>query len=200
MVKKEVGNLDFQLKELASVQIGQNFKCRLDNVKDPNIYVIQMKDLTDDNRLNTNDLYGIDLEEIKEKYLVQNNDILFRSRGKTNTAALIDQEIISTVVGSPLFLVRVISKEVEPAYLCWYINHPSSQAYFARMAKGTSVQMIDKQALMDLVVYVPPLDIQEKVVALHELCKEEQRLMRDLANKKKSYMDAFLLRYVSQQE
>ncbi|WMI72180.1 restriction endonuclease subunit S [Aminobacterium sp. MB27-C1] len=188
-----------QLKKMVSIQIGQNFRCRLENVKKSNAYVIQMKDLTEDNRLNCDSLFGIDIDEINGKYLIKKNDILFRSRGKTNTAVLVDQEVAYTVVSSPLYRIRVLTNNVTPAYLCWFINHPSSQLYFAKMAKGTSVQMIDKKTLGELKIYVPSLDIQDKVVTLNNLSNKEQKIIKEILNKRQIYMDAFLMKLVSEQ-
>lgn len=184
---------------MVSIQIGQNFRCRLENVKKSNAYVIQMKDLTEDNRLNCDSLFGIDIDEINGKYLIKKNDILFRSRGKTNTAVLVDQEVAYTVVSSPLYRIRVLTNNVTPAYLCWFINHPSSQLYFAKMAKGTSVQMIDKKTLGELKIYVPSLDIQDKVVTLNNLSNKEQKIIKEILNKRQIYMDAFLMKLVSEQ-
>lgn len=184
-----------RLKEIATVQVGQNFKHRLENIKESSAYAVQMKDLTDDNRLNSDELYGIEAENVRNKYLINKNDILFRSRGKTNTAVLIDQDISSTVVASPLFRIRVSGESVIPSYLCWYINHPSSQSYFTTMAKGTSVQMIDKRSIEDLSVSVPPIKVQRAIIDLDILSREEQRIMKELSYKRQFYMEVLLMQY-----
>lgn len=184
-----------RLRDIATVQIGYNFKYRLENIEQPSGYAIQMKDLTDDNRLNTEDLFGVELEEIKEKYLAKENDLLFRSRGKTNTAALVNCEISSAVIAAPLFRIRVNTEKVQPGYLCWYVNHPSSQAYFATMAKGTSVQMIDKRSVEELSIQVPAMKVQKAIIDLDNISREEQFIMKELSEKRHVYMDAILMQY-----
>ena len=99
-----------KLKSIASVQMGHSFRTRLDPDQSGNVAVIQMKDLTEDNRLNRDELVVIDMEELKEKHRVEVNDIAFRSRGLTNTAALINAELDDAVIAAPLLRIRIEKK------------------------------------------------------------------------------------------
>ena len=82
-----------KLKNLASVQMGYSFRSRLEPEQTGNIAVIQMKDLTEDNLVDHQSLVLIELNDFKEHHKVELNDLVFRSRGQTNTAALVDVSI-----------------------------------------------------------------------------------------------------------
>lgn len=181
------------LKKIASVQMGHSFRSKLEPDANGNISVIQMKDLTEDNRLNTQELVQIAMQDLKDHHRVKYNDLAFRSRGQTNTAALIDQELSDAVIAAPLLRIRVESDSVMPAYLCWFINQPTSQAVLQSKATGTAVRMIGKPALEDLEIVVPSLDVQKKIIEIYQLSINEQKLMNALAKKKEVLTDALLM-------
>jgi len=51
--------MQIQLKEIALVQMGYSFRMRLEPIKKGNIAVIQMKDLTAENRVDISNLTRI---------------------------------------------------------------------------------------------------------------------------------------------
>ncbi|GAB4364107.1 MAG: hypothetical protein Kow0060_21100 [Methylohalobius crimeensis] len=180
--------------------MGYAFRSRLERTEKGNVSVIQMKDLSEDNRVECGELFQIDMADLKDRHLVKRGDIVLRSRGQTNTSALIDQEIVPTVVAAPLLRIRVKTKEVLPGYLSWFINQPMSQTWLASHAKGTAVRMISKQVLENLEVIVPPLTQQHRIIALAALAKEEQRLLKELAEKRRQYMEGILMLLASESQ
>lgn len=185
-----------KLKQLADVIMGHSFRTRLERVDCGDVFVIQMKDLTEDNQLNTGGLVQVDLESVKARQYVEPGDIVFRSRGQTNTAVLIAQDIGEAVIAAPLLRIRVRDK-VLPAYLTWFINQPMSQAWLTSHAKGTAVRMISKQTLEGMDITVPPIERQQAIVQLTEFSTEEQRLMKELTGKRKQLMDGILMQIAS---
>ena len=153
-----------------------------------------MKDLTEDNQLETADLVSVHLPDVKNHHLVRASDIVFRSRGKTTTTAVVDQEIGKAVIASPLIRIRVKSHNILASYLSWFINQSSAQAYFASHAKGTAVKMISKHAIENLDVPVPPLECQQKIVDIANLSAKEGRLLTALAKKRRQYAEGVLMK------
>lgn len=182
-----------KLKKIASVQMGHSFRSKLEPDAHGNISVIQMKDLNEDNRLNAQELVQIAMQDLKDHHRVNFNDLAFRSRGQTNTAALIDQELSDAVIAAPLLRIRIESDSVMPAYLCWFINQPTSQAVLQSKATGTAVRMIGKPALENLEIVVPSLEVQKKIIEIYQLSINEQKLMNALAKKKGVLTDALLM-------
>lgn len=187
-----------RLKQVARVTMGHSFRSRLEREANGNIFVIQMKDLTDDDRVKSSDLIRINMADLKERHLVESGDLVFRSRGQTNTSALVDQDIGTAVIAAPLLRIRSDHAKVVPGYLCWFINLPSTQARLASHAKGTAVRMISKHALDNLDVVIPPLEQQHRIVELATLAADEQRLIKELAIKRKQYMERILMQVASE--
>ena len=176
--------------------MGYAFRSRLEAAPDGNLSVIQMKDLTDDNRLIPAALARIEYSKTKPHQFVRLGDIIFRSRGQTHTAVLVDQDPGPAIIAAPLLRIRP-REGVLSAYLAWFINLPTTQVRLASRAEGTALRMIRKQSLAELEVPLPPLECQQAIVELADLATEEQRLMGRLADKRKQYMDRILMQAAS---
>jgi excinuclease UvrABC nuclease subunit len=182
-----------ELKKIASIQMGYSFRARLEQMEAGEIAVIQMKDLTDRNRVDCSGLMRIDMEKVKEHHLVRAGDLVFRSRGLVTTSAILTDDPGMAVVAAPLLRVRVTRESVLPGYLHWFINQWPAQSFLASHAKGTVQQMIGKDALEKLEIVVPPLERQKAIVETAELADQEQALMKKLTEKRKQYISACLL-------
>ena len=159
--------------------------------------VIQMKDFSADNRIDCEKLTLIEIQNLKERQMVQINDLIFRSRGFRNSAALIDRELKNTTVAAPLLRVRIHDASVLPAYLCWFINLPVSQSFLQRHATGTAMKMIGKKALETLEVHIPSIPIQHRIIELSRLADREQHILEGLSVKRKQLVDSKLMRAIT---
>jgi restriction endonuclease S subunit len=185
-----------QLKKIVSIQTGYPFRGKFERDPTGNVAVVQMKDIDDYSCIEFEDLYRVQVEDLSRKHLLQTHDILFRSRGVTNTAALVPDILGKMIAAAPLTVIRVKSVKVEPAYLVWYLNHPQGQARLSSLAQGTSLAMVNKADLAELTVELPALDIQKGIAALAALGQQEQRLLEELRQKRKVYMDGLLMQRV----
>ena len=186
-----------RLNEIAEVTIGQSFRSRLEREDDGNMAVVQMKDLTAENLIDSQSLMQVDIKKINERQLVKKGDIVFRARGQNNTAAHINQDLGQAVIAAPLLRIRISKENVLPEYLVWWVNQPKSQAYLASHAKGTASRMISKPVLEELCVEVPPIEKQKQIVELANLVHEEQKLLCELAEKRTKYMEGILMQVAS---
>jgi len=186
--------MKLNLKKIALIQTGYSFRSRLDFMNKGKLAVIQMKDLGNDNRVECSNLMCIEMDKVKDHHLVQFGDIVFRSRGFLTTAAILTEDPGPAVVAAPLLRIRVDRNFLLPDYLVWYINQPFSQAFLASRAKGTAVKMISKNALESLEVNVPPLELQHAIVELAALEREEQHLMKTIADRRNHYISTQLIR------
>lgn len=176
--------MKYVLAAIAEVRTGYSFRSRLETDAEGDVAVIQMKDVDDANLLHHEDLARIRMPDLKDRHLVQEGDLLFRSRGVTNSAALVGEGLGRAVLAAPMLLIRPKSEIVEPAYLQWFINHPATQAALAAQAAGTAVKMLGKGVLDGLEVVLPPLERQHLIVEVAQLASREadilerQRLLR----------------------
>ena len=191
--------MKYKLKDIALVQMGLSFRSRIEPDAEGNVAVIQMRDLTED-KLDYRTLMTFNINGINERHLVQCKDLIFRSRGKTTTATIIDRELGRAVVAAPLFIIRATSEKVLPEYLYWFINLSSSQAFLHSRATGTAMIMIGKSALDALEIPLPNLETQARIVALADLLNKEQRLMKNLAEQKEKLVKAIQMQLVAESE
>jgi restriction endonuclease S subunit len=182
------------LKDIASIQMGYSFRSRLQSTEAGAIAVIQMKDLTDENIVDLNNLACIDIEKFNDNHYVKKGDLIFRSRGLSATSAIVSDDPGTAVVSAPLLKIRITSPVIIPEYLNWFISQLPAQVFLASRAGGTTQKMISKEALEELEVFVPPLEKQKTIVALAALVEEEQRIIKKLAIKRKQYISATLIR------
>lgn len=182
------------LKDIASIHMGYTFRSRLQAAHSGAVAVVQMKDLTDENIVNCSNLTLTDISKFNENHYVKKGDLIFRSRGLSSTSAIVLDDPGSAVLSSPLFKIRLTRPDVLPEYLNWFISQLPAQIFLASHAKGTTQQMISKIALEQLEVLLPPLEKQKAIVALAALEEEEQRIMKQLAIKRKQYISAILIR------
>jgi hypothetical protein len=180
-----------RLGEVASIRMGYPFRSRLEHDATGAIAVVQMKDIDDANLLHVEDAIRVNLADLKEHHLIRQGDLAFRSRGRTNSVALISADVGPAVLAAPMLLIRPI--EVLPAYLLWYINLPAVQATLAAQAEGTSVRMISKAALEQLVIAVPPLETQRRIVEIGQLASREARITTELMDRRKALIDGILM-------
>ena len=182
------------LVNIAEVRMGYSFRSRLETDAGGDVAVIQMKDIDDANLLHPEGLARVQMPDLKDRHLVQEGDLLFRSRGVTNSAALVGGGLGRAVLAAPMLLIRPKTEVVEPAYLQWFINHPATQAVLAGQAAGTAVKMIGKRVLDDLQVVLPPLEKQRLIVEVARLASREVALLEELRGRRKALLEGILLR------
>lgn len=173
--------------------MGFPFRSRLEHDAAGAVAVVQMKDIDEANLLHVEDVVRVDLADIKEHHLIRQGDLVFRSRGRTNSVALVSADVGPAVLAAPMLLIRPVN--VLPAYLLWYINLPATQAALAAQAEGTSVRMISKAALEALEMPVPSRRKQQLIVEAADLATMEQRLLDRIARERKRLADGVLLQY-----
>ena len=186
-------NIAVNLKQIASVQMGYPFRSRLERDNKGNASVIQMKDITEEGRFNSDNLIRTNLDHIEERHLIRIGDIVLRSRGQTNKCALVNKDTGITVVTAPLLVIRILGNSLLPTYLAWYINQSTAQNYLTSHARGTSVPMINKQVVEQLPVTVPLIESQQKIVDLNDMLEKEQSLLEQLAMKREKYISHLLM-------
>ncbi|MHB9097715.1 MAG: restriction endonuclease subunit S [Syntrophales bacterium] len=183
-----------QLKDIASIQMVYSFRTRLESMDSGTVAVIQMKDLSDNNRVDCSALTCIDMEKPKEHHLLKPGDLIFRSRGLSSTSAILLDDPSIAVVAAPLLRIRVTDHGILPEYLNWFISQAPAQTYLTSHANGTAQKMISKETLDGLEVDVPPLEQQKTIVALASLGEKEQHIMKKLAERRHQLISTHLIR------
>jgi len=191
-----------RIDKLVDIQIGYQFRERLTMGSHGTHQVIQVKDIDElnDHRLVASSLYRATPKTDTGKYEVTNGDVVFLSKGRRNSATLIEglaqdlpllhpdgrQETVRmpTIVAGYFFILRPLIDNLSPDYLAWAINAPPAQTYLRSVASGSAMPFIPKQAFAELEIDVPPTDRQRLIVELHRLARRESVLLRQLEQKR----------------
>lgn len=182
------------LKDIATIQMGFSFRSRLESLKYGEIGVIQMKDLTDENIVNCENLSYVDMGKFSENHLVKKGDLIFRSRSLTSTSAILSDDPGRVVVSAPLLRIRITNPDIMPEYINWFISQLPAQVFLKSHARGSTQKMISKDALEMLEIEVPSLEKQKMIVEVAALADEEQRITKKLALRRKQFVSAILIR------
>jgi restriction endonuclease S subunit len=152
-----------------------------------------MKDVDPEGGVHSDRFYRVNLTSRKKPDYLRQGDILFVGRGYRIFAVLVDENLKQTVASPHFFILRVNPERlIRPDYLVWYINHTRAQRYFSKHVAGTALPHINRQALEDLPVILPPLQVQERIVNAHRCRLKEKALLETLIEKKKHFLDELL--------
>lgn len=175
--------------------MGYSFRTRFES-SSTGISVIQMKDLNSDNTVNCHNLAKANIGNSDDRNFVKKGDLIFRTRGQNISSAVILEEPGLAIVAAPLMIIRVKNRNILlPEYLNWYISQRDAQIFLAK-ANQTNQKMICRKDLEELLVAIPSLDNQKNIVELASLSDQEQKLLTDLAEKRKQFTSKKLMQFV----
>lgn len=186
-----------RIRDIAEIRSGYQFRGKVEASDDPNVAVIQIKDL--DDRLNArpgevvdiqfDDLVRVRLEN-PEPHFVRSGDVLFLSRGQRQIAAVISGPVTDTIATGYFFVLRPDTSIVRPGFLAWYINQADFQEELRPFVRGSHMSLVAKIDFQDLLITLPPLAVQEQILQLQNLFDREQELTSALQQKRGELVQA----------
>jgi restriction endonuclease S subunit len=151
---------------------------------DGNYHLLRIGDLREDGCIDMDATSKIKIDpSTGDKNRLREGDVLVASKGSRATAAVIESPL-PTVAGGQFFVVKLKTDHVLPAYLRWYLNLPETQARLMETSRGSFVQAIPIAAMREFEIELPPLETQHQIVTLDELHNHEQRLLKQIAEKR----------------
>ena len=196
--------MKMKVSDIAEIQIGYQFREKLNMASDGTHQVIQVIDIDEwnDHRLCATSLFRVTPKRHTEKYVVKNGDVIFLSKGRRNSATVIadvPRSAPPTIAAGYFFILRFDADVVLPEYLAWYINARTAQAYLNRVSGGSAMPFVSKADFEQLEVDVPPLNVQETIVKLHRAAFREGDLLEKLRRKRAELHEGICLDAVGQQ-
>ncbi len=187
-----------KLKKIATIQTGYSFRSKLTS-SPGGVALIQMKDVAE-LVVNPRGLMRTELNDFPAHHLLQRGDILFRTRGLTNTFSILNEDIGPAVLAAPLVRIRTTAGGIMPEYLLWYLNQAPAQSYIASNSRGTAQKMVSQKAIEDIEISVPAIETQRRIVELAELGQKEIEILESIVLKRKQLNSKTLLKIVIQGE
>jgi Type I restriction modification DNA specificity domain len=126
-------------------------------------------------------------------HLLEDSDILLMAKGESNRACLFESHTGNAVASSIFIIIRLKSRELSPKFLQWYLNTPQTQNILAGQSRGTHTLSLSKGVLESLEVPVPTLEVQHKILVVHELWQREKMLQTILLHEKEIFYQSILV-------
>ena len=174
-----------RIKDIAEIQIGYQFRGRIEADPEGTHRVIQIRDFDALQNLQVAGLCKVLPKYNAERYLVNKRDVLFLSRGHHNYAIPIKVALENTIAASYFFILRIKTEQIIPEYLAWFINQAPAQGYLHNLARrGTHIPVVPKSVFENLKISIPDIETQEKIVRLNSLIEKERNLLSILQQKR----------------
>ncbi|MFI6045607.1 N-6 DNA methylase [Nocardia sp. NPDC051321] len=141
---------------------------------DPNgtVPVVKPKNLATGYIIGPTDRVDTAEAERRSSYRIRSGDILCTRTGTVGRVALATPEQSDWIFGTGLIRIRP-SAEVNPMYLTRYLSQSDIQNWFARNARGTTIQSINSRTLHTLPIQLPPLTDQITIGKVLHLLDEQ---------------------------
>ncbi|EOF9223581.1 restriction endonuclease subunit S [Klebsiella pneumoniae] len=168
-----------KLGQIAGIRSGHTLRGAITPDPEGDVHLLQIKDLDQDWQFNHKALPTVVWEQRIAPPFLEQGEIVVAARGNRNLAVVYRGQV--PVVPTGQFLIVSLKRkesEIAPEYVCWLLNHPTIQQWFHR--SGTNIQLITKSALLDVIIPVPSLEIQLKVIELQRAWQEEALLISKL--------------------
>ena len=182
-----------KIKDLAEIQIGYQHRGQIEEDYDQSHRIIQIKDITEDRRLNDRNLYTVTPKGSSERYLVEKGDVLFLSRGHRLYAVPILSHHRDTIAAYYFFILRLHENTVLPEYLAWYIEQAPAQKFLKTQSGGSHMPMIGKTMFEELEIDIPSLETQERILELEALRKKEESYLNQITRLRKRLVQGICL-------
>lgn len=180
-----------KVSKIAAVQPGYLFRGRVEPDPKGTHQVIQIKDIKDPDCFTATGFDKVTPERTVEKYLVKKGDVLFVAKGSRNFAVAITEPVENTIASSNYYILKLKNNNILPEYLAWYLNQPPAQNYLKNvLRRGSGTPLIDRSGFEEMAIDVPSIDIQDKILQIHMLQKEEVNLLKKIAHKKQRLVQA----------
>ncbi len=161
---------------------------------------LRMNNMTDDGRLDLDDVKRIDLNGPElEKCRVVDGDLLFNrtnSREKVGKTVVFHEREPMVIAG---YIIRVrLGDRVRPDFLATYMNLPTTKAMLRSIAKGAVHQAnINSRELSAIEVPVPPMELQDRFLSFAAEVDKSRFIVQQQIEKLQMLYDSLAQEYFS---
>tara|TARA_R110002049_G_scaffold209537_3_gene380435 strand:- start:12 stop:593 length:582 start_codon:yes stop_codon:yes gene_type:complete len=190
-----------KLSEISDIYLGQPIREKIENKDSGEFFIVQMKDVSRDSGVNVKSLYRTNLKGRVGPRIVKKGDLLFVSRVFRESlpySVFVNADIPNLIAAPTFTILSVDNKIILPEYLHWFINSESHGGkFFKRNAMGSSVLNIPKNVLSEIDIFVPPMEVQKKLVKLIQATNREKEIMKALSEKRMALNEALLNNFIN---
>jgi hypothetical protein len=178
-----------KLSEIASIRLGVPFRSRIENEPDGRIVVIQARDLLEDWQVQIATSAKVKVLPGSTEAFLRSGDVLLQPRGTRFSTGVLAPQPIPVVAAAPLLVLRCDPEQIAPEFLALFLQLPGTQAVLRNSAVGTYIPQVPRAAIADLLVDIPDLPSQRKLVEFAQFKRREAELMARLSDKRNRLLE-----------
>jgi hypothetical protein len=157
-------------------------------------WLLQIRDFNGDRTaISTATLLRFSPVSLSSSKPLQPGDVVFLARGSRNFAYAV-RDLPSPTLAAGYFFVLNPCAQAHPDYLAWYLNQESVLRTISRSAtSGAHMPVVRRADLESLEIPLPPISVQNAIVDLDNLRREEHNLLCTSEYKKNALISAVCL-------
>ncbi|PLX85600.1 MAG: hypothetical protein C0617_03640 [Desulfuromonas sp.] len=106
-------------------------------------------------------------QEIDPKWKLKAGDVLVSKSGTIGKVGMVRNGAVGAIAASGLFILRPDPGKIDPYYLSAYLNSAECRAWLESKTRGAVINHLSKKVVDELLVPLPPLQIQKRVAESH---------------------------------
>jgi hypothetical protein len=183
------------LANLVKMRIGAPFRERIVHQHAGTYRVVQGKDVGSDGNLVPEGMVRlIEVPGRGAPDLLSAGEVVLQTRGSSYRAAVVPQSDIPMVAAGSLYILAPNAACIEPEYLVFFLNLPSTQATLRQLATGSTILNLRRAAVEQLEVPLPSLADQRRLVELGRLVRKQSDIAERLNHLRLQELFAIALR------
>ncbi|MEW6068765.1 MAG: restriction endonuclease subunit S [Nitrospirota bacterium] len=115
------------------------------------------------NSFDISDVKFIPAFNISKDIELDSGDLLITRKGTYGVAVVVDDEHKDMVISSEIFRVVLKKDNINPYYISIWLNIDIAKQLFARISTGGIMGHVSQDALKNIQIILPPLEIQNKI-------------------------------------
>ncbi|WP_182915785.1 restriction endonuclease subunit S [Massilia cavernae] len=172
--------MNVKLDQIATVRTLTTFRDRtpVENV-DGNAHLLSIRDVVTRWPPDLSSIPRVVVDEHQLSAALEEGDILLPGRGASYPARLFHGAPRPVCTAGQVYVIRA-KREIDPAYLCWYLNRPVIQAEINQLLAGSSIKALNKSSLLTIEISLPPEPERLRIAELRSLSEQRTRLRDEL--------------------
>lgn len=185
-----------KLGSIASITSGYTFREKINEVERGNAHVLQIKDAREqqerfgDNVIRVNEVTQLDWQG-RDSHFAEKGIVVLPTRGDYSRASYIPEakSDLPLIISSQFILIKPKISQVLPEFLCWILNRHRAQHYIREVGgQGTSMSLLNNATAKEILIELPPLDVQEKIININAAWEQERHITQALLNNREAML------------
>ncbi|MEY3500002.1 MAG: hypothetical protein RL308_1671 [Bacteroidota bacterium] len=163
-------------------------------IKEGDVYYLQARDFNEERKIVQNLKPTLSYTKNIEKHFLNEGDVLIVAKGASFLSVVFDASYSPAVASTVFLVIRIRDKrKLLPQFLSWYINLPKTQLELLMKGEGTKMPTISKKIIQELEIPLPTIKVQENIIKIEELKREEKFLNRKINELKDIQLNQLIL-------